>query len=411
MKRVLTATAFYVLTLVNANAQSIPTTTITGNLKVNDSLHVIHNISTAGDVKATGEIIAKDTMRAEKDVLVDGNVAIDGYLKVGSDAFFKNSLNLSTNFGIKYTPAVGAVPGIVSFSPFSGRSVLAVQGKVRGCSTFAVGVVNTFADLVQVYNPNGTTLSMGVLLNNNEGIISLEGTTTGSAGTEELSINPKCANSVNMCYGGGFVTVAKNLEIGQKTRNAANALNIVTTMGITKAISVNDGNTEVFSLLQNGSAVFKIGGTNTNALTVFNSSTNVSVFDISNSGKTNIAGEVKIGGQFATTSAYMLTVNGRIGAREIKVSIQNPWPDYVFNETYDLQSLEDVEAYIHTHKHLPNIPAAGKLKEEECGLDLAQMQGMQMEKIEEIYLHLIELSKQMKDLKHENESLKKELSK
>ena len=63
-------------------SQTVPTMTVPGNLKVNDSLHVVNNISTAGDVKATGEIISKDTMRAEKDVIVDGNAVIRNNLVV-----------------------------------------------------------------------------------------------------------------------------------------------------------------------------------------------------------------------------------------------------------------------------------------------------------------------------------------
>ncbi len=73
---------------INLQAQTVPTTTITGNLKVSDSLHVINNISTkgsvsaVGDVTATGEVIAKDTMRAQKDILIDGNAVVGGDMKV-----------------------------------------------------------------------------------------------------------------------------------------------------------------------------------------------------------------------------------------------------------------------------------------------------------------------------------------
>jgi hypothetical protein len=131
----------------------------------------------------------------------------------------------------------------------------------------------------------------------------------------------------------------------------------------------------------------------------------ISVFTVFGDGRT------RIGGEFNTTTPYMLTVNGKMGAREIKVSIQNPWPDYVFNTEYDLKSLESIEKYVDKHKHLPNIPSAKELNEEELSLDLAAMQGKQMEKIEEIYLHLIELNKQIKELKKENEILKQQVKK
>jgi hypothetical protein len=138
---------------------------------------------------------------------------------------------------------------------------------------------------------------------------------------------------------------------------------------------------------------------------VYNANTNMQTFRINGDGKTTI------GQAFATNSNYMLTVNGKIGAREIKVSIQNPWPDYVFSKSYKLMPLSSLEKYIGKNNHLPNIPSADELKNEECGLNVGEMQGLQMEKIEEIYLYLIEMDKEIKKLKEENELLKKKLNK
>jgi cytoskeletal protein CcmA (bactofilin family) len=73
---------------------TIPTTTVTGALSVNDSLKVTRHISTDGNVISKGEIVSKDTMRAQKDVLVDGNVAIGGKLKVDGKSFFKNDITI-----------------------------------------------------------------------------------------------------------------------------------------------------------------------------------------------------------------------------------------------------------------------------------------------------------------------------
>lgn len=129
---------------------------------------------------------------------------------------------------------------------------------------------------------------------------------------------------------------------------------------------------------------------------------NSTVFQVSNNGQTSI------GGAMATSSSYMLTVNGKIGAREVKVTLSNPWPDYVFEKKYKLLSLKELENYILKNKHLPGIPKAADLEKDEIGLDVGKMQTVQMEKIEEIYLHLIELNKQIEELKKENELLKKQ---
>jgi hypothetical protein len=63
-------------------------------------------------------------------------------------------------------------------------------------------------------------------------------------------------------------------------------------------------------------------------------------------------------------------------------------------------NLLQLDNYINTNKHLPNIPSAKDI--EKNGLDVGEMQRKMMEKIEELTLYLIELKK-------ENEEIKKEL--
>lgn len=168
----------------------------------------------------------------------------------------------------------------------------------------------------------------------------------------------------------------------------------------------------LLNLLISGSSGIKFTNNsttpNTAKLIYTNNAQNQSMFTVYADGKTRIGLEFPT---TATATPYMLAVNGRVGAREIKVSIQNPWPDYVFDKNYNLLSLENIEKYIDKNSHLPNIPSAKELKSEECGLNLGEMQGLQMEKIEEIYLYLIEMNKEIKELKKENEELKKQLKK
>ncbi len=108
---------------------------------------------------------------------------------------------------------------------------------------------------------------------------------------------------------------------------------------------------------------------------------------------------------------FMLAVEGKLGAREIKVTMQNPWPDFVFEKEYQLAPLDIVKSYIETNRHLPGIPSAQEIEKEAFGLDIAKMQGLQMQKIEDIYLYLIEMKKEINTLKQENEELKKQISK
>ncbi len=96
-----------------------------------------------------------------------------------------------------------------------------------------------------------------------------------------------------------------------------------------------------------------------------------------------------------------LTVKGTIHAEEVKVDLSVPGPDYVFNEGYDLRSLEETENYIKAHKHLPEIPSAKEM--EANGVQIGEMNMLLLKKIEELTLHQIELMKEIKQLNKANE--------
>ena len=66
-----------------------------------------------------------------------------------------------------------------------------------------------------------------------------------------------------------------------------------------------------------------------------------------------------------------------------------------------------VEQKIKTEGHLPDMPSAETLQKD--GLDLGDMATKQQVKIEEAFLHLIELEKRLKALEAENVKLKTEL--
>jgi hypothetical protein len=93
-------------------------------------------------------------------------------------------------------------------------------------------------------------------------------------------------------------------------------------------------------------------------------------------------------------SAYKLSVNGAI--RATKVVVEIGWADYVFNKNYKLMPLSEVEKYITTNNHLPNIPSASEI--ENNGLDVGAVQSKQMEKIEELTLYIIEMNKKIQEL-------------
>ncbi|MCX2680630.1 tail fiber protein [Galbibacter sp. EGI 63066] len=88
-----------------------------------------------------------------------------------------------------------------------------------------------------------------------------------------------------------------------------------------------------------------------------------------------------------------LAVKGNIHAREVKVDLNGAVaPDYVFKEDYELKTLEEVQMFIQSEGHLPNIPSAKEMEEE--GIHLKEMNLKLLEKIEELTLYAIEQHKQ-----------------
>jgi hypothetical protein len=88
-----------------------------------------------------------------------------------------------------------------------------------------------------------------------------------------------------------------------------------------------------------------------------------------------------------------------------KVNIQtNWWCDFVFAFDYKLRSLQEVESFINTNKHLPDMPSEAEGLEN--GIDVADMQALQQQKIEQLTLYIIQLQKQVEVMKLELEDLK-----
>lgn len=105
-----------------------------------------------------------------------------------------------------------------------------------------------------------------------------------------------------------------------------------------------------------------------------------------------------------------LGVKGKILCEELKVKMEGGtcWADYVFSESYKLSPLAEVEAFIKKNKHLPDVPSEKEVTEN--GLEVSDILRIQMQKIEEVTLYMIEMQKEIKNLKNSNQQLKAELN-
>ena len=99
-------------------------------------------------------------------------------------------------------------------------------------------------------------------------------------------------------------------------------------------------------------------------------------------------------------NGWKLAVNGKIRAKEIKV--ETNWADYVFEDEYNLPTLQEVEQHIKEKGHLKNIPSAKEV--EKNGVELGEMNKLLLEKIEELTLYTIAQEKRIQALEKKLEN-------
>ncbi len=122
-------------------------------------------------------------------------------------------------------------------------------------------------------------------------------------------------------------------------------------------------------------------------------------------------GRVLIGSDIGNTnnapSGYNLYVSKGILTEKVKVAVSTTtnWSDYVFNKNYKLMSLKNVEQYVNSKRHLPEIPSASEVVKD--GVDVANMDAKLLQKIEELTLYAIRQQKQIELMNQEIKKLKK----
>ena len=131
------------------------------------------------------------------------------------------------------------------------------------------------------------------------------------------------------------------------------------------------------------------------------------IFDMygTNSMIISTTGQVGIGTGTVSLGTMKLAVNGTIGAREVKVTLANPWPDYVFKSDYKRKTFDELSSFIATEKHLPYITSAQDL-EKEGYQSIGETQQNMLRSLEELYLYVLDLKAENKELRKELDNLK-----
>jgi hypothetical protein len=95
------------------------------------------------------------------------------------------------------------------------------------------------------------------------------------------------------------------------------------------------------------------------------------------------------GADVATISNNTLTID------KVKLNVGS-FPDYVFKDDYELKSLSEVNSFIESHGHLPNMPSEQEVLED--GMDVGKVNTVLVEKIEEMTLYAIDQEQKIENL-------------
>ncbi|MDR1582629.1 MAG: hypothetical protein LBS55_05120 [Prevotellaceae bacterium] len=99
-----------------------------------------------------------------------------------------------------------------------------------------------------------------------------------------------------------------------------------------------------------------------------------------------------------------VTMLKKLNAESIEVrpdAMNYFWYDHVFSPDYKLRPLKELDIYVKEKHHLPDIPSEEEVKEN--GMNVFEMNALLLKKIEELTLYMIELQKQIDELKVEKQ--------
>ncbi len=103
-------------------------------------------------------------------------------------------------------------------------------------------------------------------------------------------------------------------------------------------------------------------------------------------------------------SDYSLCVYGGVMTTKVTIKEYYHWHDYVFDPDYQLLPLSELKEYVATQRHLPDIPTESEVIAN--GIEVGEMQGLLVKKIEELTLYTIQLKEQLEALRGELDQLK-----
>jgi hypothetical protein len=171
-----------------------------------------------------------------------------------------------------------------------------------------------------------------------------------------------------------------------------------------------DGLVMDFNSTNDSKVAFRVNAAENNdkILEFNNTASNRTVMSLNADGKLSLRGTNPTNSIFTIYDAtdedvVKIGTDGVIWSTELNVALKGDFPDYVFSDDYKLLSISDMRDYIHLNRHLPGVPTAENVKAN--GLNVGEMQRIQMEKIEENTLYILQLEERLQNLEEQNAML------
>jgi len=281
---------------------------------------------------------------------------------------------------------------------------LPVNGATNAINTTSAGAASSAQDQTftatrtVVADANGVLGTVAGLPATPVNIYNANGTLTGARTVTTAN------NNLTFAGTGSSVLIATNATEGRVTATG-------TSRG---SITVTGGNSIVDVYADNNlKGQIAARGTGTTGLDIRTEGATPLSFLTNNSQRMRITptGEVAIGATTApslvvggATIQPLLHVAGDISTTGKLWTTNSVYADYVFEDyfngfskiykNYKFKSLKEVAQFIKTNKHLPGVTPISEIAVGENGytIDLTQLSMQQLEKLEELYLHVIEMN-------------------
>lgn len=434
--------------------------TVKGEVLAKDTLTAMENILAQKDVKVDGSVYVNQDIIVEGKLTAKGGLTFDGVnglfrtpatattgeiIKLGDitptpqssfycptpDTELWNQFYYNGNF-VSYLPAGGSprYPLInaavrIGIAPWNGNGMIDISGvDSRGAGNNGLEI-NTFCkrntainmgwDLSKNPEVNGGRVNMGAEV---EMVRSLK---IGWNGTPSI-IDPKTAIEINQNTPNTSGVKVKTWETSIKAfaveyTNGATGFEVlgsgatkVQNLKISDFVGIGNRNVQVDAT---GKLITAIAGTqgtgwnlggNVGAGMSFGTTDNSDLPLITNN-QTQVTiaknGNVYFGtkkiqvNHVHANSPYQF--DGKIACKELVVVDPTKWSDFVFDKTYKLLPLNEVETFYLKNKHLPSVPSETEVKEN--GINTTEMDALLLQKIEELTLYIVQQQKDIEELK------------